>query len=261
MVGLGMFEVTASAVAAGEISVAVAGECDLSVSDQLMTALRDAIREVPVVIVDVAGLRFLDSSGVHVLVMANRAARVAGRHLYVTNASGAVSQVLDVTGVGGLLTRPDHGKGFGADLADNRSTHSCPPGGSDGVAGTESIEYMVAGDLSVVRGFVRSYGSAAGMPADRLDVLALAVNELATNTLQHTSGGGRLRVWIDGEELVCEVVDQGPARPFGPMPEPESPRGRGLALISQLVDEVTTEQGPDGTVVRLRLGIKDPVRR
>ena len=106
-----MFEVTTSATAAGEISVAVAGECDLSVSDQLMTALHDAVREAPVVIVDFAGLQFLDSSGVHVLVMADRAARAAGRHLYVTNAAGVVAHVLDVTGVGDRLSRPDHGNG------------------------------------------------------------------------------------------------------------------------------------------------------
>jgi anti-sigma regulatory factor (Ser/Thr protein kinase) len=37
------------------------------------------------------------------------------------------------------------------------------------------------------------------------------------------------------------------------MPPAESDRGRGLAIVQRVVDEVSTSTGPDGTVVRVRM--------
>ena len=68
------FDVTASDEP-GHVRVTVAGECDLAVSDRLITVLLAAVDESRLVVVDLAGLDFLDSSGVHGLVLAHRAAR------------------------------------------------------------------------------------------------------------------------------------------------------------------------------------------
>jgi anti-sigma regulatory factor (Ser/Thr protein kinase) len=87
-----------------------------------------------------------------------------------------------------------------------------------------------------------------------VDLLSVAVSELATNTLQHTTGGGRVRVWADAGQLVCDVVDRGPMRSFGRhMPGPDAVRGRGLAIVERLCDMVDTIAVPEGTLVRIRL--------
>jgi anti-sigma B factor antagonist len=86
--------------------VVLAGECDLSVRDALTEALTDAVDRAPVVVVDLAAVTFLDSSGVHALVTAHRAARAQDRRVYVAGAVGVVADVLELTGVGELLSPP-----------------------------------------------------------------------------------------------------------------------------------------------------------
>lgn len=119
-----------------------------------------------------------------------------------------------------------------------------------------AFDYHEAGELGALRAFVQAHALALGLPEARTDLLTLAVNELATNTLQHTTGGGRVRIWADAGQLVCDVVDQGPPRTFQrTMPAADSVRGRGLAIVERICDQVETISGPDGTTVRLRLDI------
>lgn len=125
-----------------------------------------------------------------------------------------------------------------------------------GPAGPDAMSYAEAGDLRAVRAFVAARASAAGLPAERVDLLTVAISELATNTLQHTSGGGRVRLWVDGHQLVCDVVDGGSLRSFGRvMPAADALRGRGLAIVERVCDAVAVSTVPDGTLVRVRLDL------
>jgi anti-sigma regulatory factor (Ser/Thr protein kinase) len=122
----------------------------------------------------------------------------------------------------------------------------------DGMSATMS--YGEPADLGAVRAFVRTRALALGLSAGRADLLLLAVSELTTNTLQHTTGGGRVRVWADAGHIICDVIDGGATRTFGgAMPPAEAVRGRGLAIVEQVCDDVSVAVGPDGTLVRLRL--------
>jgi anti-sigma B factor antagonist len=96
------FEATTSAQP-GRVVVTLAGECDMAVRDQFASVLLTAVEGAPVVVVDLARLDFLDSSGLHGLVTAHHAARARNGRVVVVNASGVVADVLDVTGVGELL--------------------------------------------------------------------------------------------------------------------------------------------------------------
>jgi anti-sigma regulatory factor (Ser/Thr protein kinase) len=78
---------------------------------------------------------------------------------------------------------------------------------------------------------------------------------LTSNTLQHTSGGGHVRVWAEGGQVILAVADGGPPRSFGEMPPADSPRGRGLAIVNSIADEVSSDSGPDGTVVQVRMNL------
>ena len=119
-----------------------------------------------------------------------------------------------------------------------------------------AMSYSEAEELAAVREFVRAHATALGLSRVRADLLMLAVSELTTNTLQHTRGGGRVRLWAEDHQVVCDVVDGGAMRTFGrPMPPADSVRGRGLAIVERVCDEVSVSQGPEGTVVRLRLSL------
>jgi serine/threonine-protein kinase RsbW len=117
---------------------------------------------------------------------------------------------------------------------------------------SDTIHYARAGELAGVREFVRARALDLGLPAERAGVLMLAVSELATNTLQHTDGGGRVRVWGTRDRVICDVVDGGPARELGrAMPAADAIRGRGLAIVERVCDQVVISSGPDGTRVRV----------
>ncbi len=121
---------------------------------------------------------------------------------------------------------------------------------------TEAMSYAAPEDLVAVRDFVRSRALALGLPAGRAELLTLVVNELATNTVEHTSGTGRLRVWAENGQVVCDVTDSGASRPFGQdMPPANSVRGRGLAIVTRMSDEVSTFTDATGTVVRVRFNL------
>lgn len=121
---------------------------------------------------------------------------------------------------------------------------------------SDTFSYSRAGELAAVRSFVRARALRLGLSPRRADLLTLAVHELAGNTVQHTAGGGRVRMWSDVRSVFCDVVDQGRERPLGrAMPGPDAVRGRGLPLVERIGDEVTTWTGPDGTAVRIRLDL------
>jgi anti-sigma regulatory factor (Ser/Thr protein kinase) len=116
------------------------------------------------------------------------------------------------------------------------------------------MSYTEPGDLPTVRTFVAERARALGLAAARIDLFTVAVSELTTNTLQHTSGGGHIRVWADKGQLICDVVDGGGPRLFGrSMPSAEAVRGRGLSMVERICDSVQTFAVPGGTLVRICL--------
>jgi anti-sigma regulatory factor (Ser/Thr protein kinase) len=120
----------------------------------------------------------------------------------------------------------------------------------------DTMVYRLITDLAAVRSFVCSRAIALGLDPSRAEMLMLAVNELATNTLQYTGGGGQVQLWAEKGQLVCDVVDQGPVRSFGRgMPPADAVRGRGLAIVELVCDHVAAFASAHGTVVRMRLGL------
>lgn len=120
----------------------------------------------------------------------------------------------------------------------------------------DAMAYAVAADLTAVRSFVAARAVALGLPAARVELLTVAVSELATNTLQHATGGGLVRVWSEAGQLVCDVVDRGAMRSFERrMPAADALRGRGLAIVERICDAVDVIAVAQGTLVRIRLDL------
>jgi anti-sigma regulatory factor (Ser/Thr protein kinase) len=119
----------------------------------------------------------------------------------------------------------------------------------------DGAEFDVDG-LDAVRGFVAEHAARCGMDAARLEELIVAVNEVATNSLRHGGGQGRVRVWEDGPRFVCEIADSGTLRDQlvgRRRPSTDQERGRGIWLVNHLCDLVQIRSFPTGTVVRLHM--------
>ena len=110
-------------------------------------------------------------------------------------------------------------------------------------------------DLRTLRAALAALSAHVGLTPERADDLVLAVDEVATNSVRYGGGSGTLRVWIDGDALVCEITDAG--RILDPLvgrrrPAADAVGGRGLWLVHQLCDLVQIRSDGDGSVVRMR---------
>ncbi|WP_214407148.1 ATP-binding protein [Pseudonocardia lacus] len=112
--------------------------------------------------------------------------------------------------------------------------------------------------LAEVRGTVTTVAAAAGLVPEDVADLVLAVNELASNSIEHGPGAGVLRMWDRDGDVVAEVFDGGHMEvPFPglTLPPPRGERGRGLWLASELCDVLQVWSAPgEGTTIRLTLG-------
>jgi anti-sigma regulatory factor (Ser/Thr protein kinase) len=108
------------------------------------------------------------------------------------------------------------------------------------------------GELSRLRAFVAGHAKQAGLGQQSAVSLVAAVNEIATNSLQHGGGHGTLRVWTDGGWLLCEISDHGhlTAPLVGKLP-PAAGDGAGLWLANQLTDLMQIHSAPGRTEIRV----------
>jgi anti-anti-sigma factor len=91
---------TARASVVGEVDMATA----YALHDELLSVL--SAQTPDLFDVDLAGVTFMDCTGLGVLVALRRAAAQAGCQLRVTNPQPIVRRVLEVTGLLGILTAP-----------------------------------------------------------------------------------------------------------------------------------------------------------
>jgi anti-sigma regulatory factor (Ser/Thr protein kinase) len=122
----------------------------------------------------------------------------------------------------------------------------------------EETAFRSPGSLSELRRLVSDRARGAGVGPARADDLALAVSEVAANSVRYGGGGGTLRTWLDGNAFVCEVRDRGHID--DPLvgrvePEPVVEGRRGLWLVNQLCDLVQLRSLDDGVVVRLHTDV------
>jgi anti-anti-sigma factor len=81
----------------GQVVVALRGELDVLDAASLAAALAEVAAREPMIIVDLAGLEFIDSSGVAALVLVRKQARRAGGDLLLAAPQAQVMRFLSVT--------------------------------------------------------------------------------------------------------------------------------------------------------------------
>lgn len=111
-------------------------------------------------------------------------------------------------------------------------------------------------ELASVRNLVAHHADAAGLDAMRAAELVVAVNEVATNSINHGGGRGTLTIWQEASAVICDISDRGhfdKALADRERPSETVAAPRGLWLANQLCDLVQIRTLPDGTVVRLHM--------
>ncbi len=119
----------------------------------------------------------------------------------------------------------------------------------------EEFSFRLPPDLAILAELRQEFAAWLGKldvisDQDALD-LVLAAHEAAANAIEHSResfGPGQLNAWLVDGELTVEVRDSGTWEADAP---PADERGRGLALIESLVQEIQVKKNPRGTTLRL----------
>ncbi len=117
-----------------------------------------------------------------------------------------------------------------------------------------TMSFEGTAQLAAVRRFVSDQATRAGLQADRVEDLVLAVSELATNSLRHGGGKGIVRVWAADASVVCEVSDDGTitGQPLGgEQTDKNAGSGRGLWLVQQASDVMEQRSIDNSLVTRI----------
>jgi serine/threonine-protein kinase RsbW len=113
-------------------------------------------------------------------------------------------------------------------------------------------------NLEKISDYVTDYAKQAGLNATEVYAVQLAVDEASTNIIEHGYGQecpSRIDITCDVQEDGLKVVIYDDAEPFNPetIPDPEidvsldeiKPRGLGIFLMRQMMDEVKYQSSPD----------------
>jgi anti-sigma regulatory factor (Ser/Thr protein kinase) len=107
-----------------------------------------------------------------------------------------------------------------------------------------------------VRAWIVDLGRAYGLEEERLADLAVAVDELMTNSVLYGGGHGTVAAWSAGASFVAEVRDAGWIR--DPLigrrrPTEDQWKGFGVWIVTQVCDLVQIRSSEEGSVVRIHL--------
>jgi len=124
---------------------------------------------------------------------------------------------------------------------------------------------------SIVKHGLRSFG----VSEECIDDICLALSEAGTNVIEHAALDDEYEVRVQIDEQQCTISVKNTGNGFdasalhGAIPDPSSPRGRGVAIMRTLMDRVDFDSGEEtGTIVHLVKmltiepgGLLDRVRR
>lgn len=121
------------------------------------------------------------------------------------------------------------------------------------------LRFRSVDQLVTLRAFATSHAIQAGAAGQSAARFVQAVDEIATNAIEHGGGSGVLQIWVRPDEIVCEVSDTGAGLrdPLAGYLPPSTGRagGCGLWLARQLSDLVELHSDLAGTTVRLHLAL------
>ena len=235
--------------------VVASGEIDLHAAPSLREMLEAASERKPRdLVLDMSGATFLDSAAIGVLA---GHIRTAGVPLTVVCTNENVLRILEVSGMTRALTiRATVEEALEREAAPPPSeepdlTQGCVP---------RRLELHVApsaSELARVRGFAAAAASRFGLDPRQRHGFTVAANEAVANAIQH----GRpcedesIHVWVteDDDRLTLGVRDAGIFTLEPPSDDPLPECGRGLTMMSHLVDGMALSRMDGHTHVELSI--------
>jgi anti-sigma regulatory factor (Ser/Thr protein kinase) len=149
------------------------------------------------------------------------------------------------------------GDGPSMDLVDPAEVVRAHTPASQPLAGLHALETGDGASAAVRRALIAEM-RAAGVPAEAIDGMVLAANEVLVNARRYAGGRPGIRAGRVGDGFVCEITDDGPgfddplagylpARPDGIGGD----RGAGLWIARQSTARLEVMRADDGLTVRL----------
>ena len=86
-----------------ELTVAITGRLDTTTAPQLEVSLKESFSNVEKLVLDFAGLEYLSSAGLRVLLMAQKTMNKQGE-MIIKNVNETISEIFEVTGFADVLT-------------------------------------------------------------------------------------------------------------------------------------------------------------
>lgn len=112
--------------------------------------------------------------------------------------------------------------------------------------------------VGLVRGVVAFALSSFGVTPECVDDIRLALTEACTNVIEHAAAEDEYEVRIEVDLTCCAISVENTGIGFdataltGIMPDVSSPRGRGVAIMRAVMDQVEFGSEPEtGTIVHL----------
>lgn len=116
-------------------------------------------------------------------------------------------------------------------------------------------------NLALIRSFVRAYLEHLKVSQKDLIHLLSAVDELATNAVEHgydyAKGIIKISMNIDKNNIIVSVEDFG--KGYDDTSESKSDGGIGLVITKKLVDEFKLQKKHNGTIIEIKKKIKEAV--
>ena len=112
--------------------------------------------------------------------------------------------------------------------------------------------------VALLRAMVGSALETFGVTTACVDEIRLALTEACANVIEHAAADDEYEVRLDVDEARCQIRVTNARQPIdtaaleGVMPDPESSRGRGVAIMRAVMDHVELISEPEaGTMVHL----------
>jgi len=155
-----------------------------------------------------------------------------------------------------------HSHPFAGTTAGRRRSPEYSPEDLDGLFGAELPRppdavlrgVYGAADIPATRRTVAQYARTIGLPEEKVETLALAASELATNSIRYGGGSGAVSMWATPSAAIVQFSDSGQVGdPLTGrrMPSLEQEGGRGVYLVNALCDLVQLRSSERGTTIRL----------
>lgn len=222
------------------MGLCISGEIDFHSVENLRTELARIGRESKDYWLDLKGVKFIDSTGLSVMLDAVKSIRQQGGSIHLLHPSPQLLRVLTVSGFLGF---------FDLDTADMPS-EAAPPNGAvaedDGIL-TETFEAEAkAENMQSLRKSAVRFAEALPFTRQELDDIKLAVGEATCNALRYGCRSKQESISItckrQGRRVSITVSDQGGG--FDPSVVPQvqegnlTEGGRGIFFMRCLMDEV-----------------------